>query len=626
MKLPTGSQAKSTNDQNSDQENQQNIVENIANKLLEPLKCPTPVDFNGRLSARSRMDTAQGTHSFFFGNNREDQLSSITPKSPFTNAFEFAFGRTGAPQSPFLNSKLTPGPESLGFRFSKPISSKKIEERPYYFKEEKIQKQAEQDNIYLSPEDEKIKKQKENSDNKLEIPQPSPRSKITKKEESSIDDQALVSSGSESSKTNSLKKKEKFRMRLQKLKLKKKEKQERDRKITERQDTSPNIFKKPFPSPRSSNLQKEKKPNFNLGANLLKVENTLNVPIQTQHQQQNSANLERSLVRIRYLLEQQRELYNEMNKIGVKPLIILPPVNSLDLKGLDDLGKSLNTSLVPDINLEVLKMKSLYESNFGQNGPLTGSIDQSRAALQFTPINSVFGITPAGKQGNVPSRLFSPNPAVFAVQQESSKEGSEFSFECQKLKKRSPDDKKRVLRPMRLEKMQTPNKEEISNDNNKVKTVKTLLSEIRNLQGPMLEQTPDGQFIDPKQKLKKPKKRIKCRCSTTKCLKLYCRCFKGGIYCDNCKCKDCHNTPDHVDEVVLAGIKKAMNITDNSNTTFEQRGNFINNLKNSTNNIFKGCTCKKTGCLLNYCECFKRGIGCSYLCECSNCQNDKAGN
>lgn len=35
------------------------------------------------------------------------------------------------------------------------------------------------------------------------------------------------------------------------------------------------------------------------------------------------------------------------------------------------------------------------------------------------------------------------------------------------------------------------------------------------------------------------------------------------------------------------------------------------------------CTCKKSACRKNYCECFRAGIKCSEECECLPCQNGK---
>lgn len=37
----------------------------------------------------------------------------------------------------------------------------------------------------------------------------------------------------------------------------------------------------------------------------------------------------------------------------------------------------------------------------------------------------------------------------------------------------------------------------------------------------------------------------RCNCKNSKCLKLYCDCFKTGMYCKGCSCRDCQNTEEH---------------------------------------------------------------------------------
>ena len=38
-----------------------------------------------------------------------------------------------------------------------------------------------------------------------------------------------------------------------------------------------------------------------------------------------------------------------------------------------------------------------------------------------------------------------------------------------------------------------------------------------------------------------------CKCSSSRCLKLYCECFRNGFFCDEklCTCKNCHNNEEH---------------------------------------------------------------------------------
>ncbi len=40
----------------------------------------------------------------------------------------------------------------------------------------------------------------------------------------------------------------------------------------------------------------------------------------------------------------------------------------------------------------------------------------------------------------------------------------------------------------------------------------------------------------------------------------------------------------------------------------------------------KGCNCKRSKCLKNYCECFQFGVQCSKQCKCYNCKNNEDRN
>lgn len=110
----------------------------------------------------------------------------------------------------------------------------------------------------------------------------------------------------------------------------------------------------------------------------------------------------------------------------------------------------------------------------------------------------------------------------------------------------------------------------------------------------------------------------KCTCKKTKCLKLYCECFaKTGFCGPKCKCKDCHNRESLQD---LRQIIIQETIEKNP-LAFASKYKKIEE-KNIKKLHSRGCNCKKTSCVKNYCECFNAGIGCSKLCHCSDCKND----
>ena len=92
----------------------------------------------------------------------------------------------------------------------------------------------------------------------------------------------------------------------------------------------------------------------------------------------------------------------------------------------------------------------------------------------------------------------------------------------------------------------------------------------------------------------------KCSCSKTQCNRKYCECFNSGNYCVDCNCKNCNNKPP-------------VNTYTNKHPSGELS-------KNKKNKII--CTCTKSGCNKNYCECFKNGQKCSPLCRCISCENN----
>uniref|UniRef100_A0A182TBG3 CRC domain-containing protein n=1 Tax=Anopheles maculatus TaxID=74869 RepID=A0A182TBG3_9DIPT len=114
-------------------------------------------------------------------------------------------------------------------------------------------------------------------------------------------------------------------------------------------------------------------------------------------------------------------------------------------------------------------------------------------------------------------------------------------------------------------------------------------------------------------------KKRPCNCTKSQCLKLYCDCFANGEYCYNCNCKDCFNTFDHANERQKA-IRSTLERNPNA---FKPKIGSIGSTDDGTRLHTKGCNCKRSGCLKNYCECYEGKIPCSSNCKCVGCRNNE---
>ncbi|CAG5867716.1 unnamed protein product [Menidia menidia] len=96
----------------------------------------------------------------------------------------------------------------------------------------------------------------------------------------------------------------------------------------------------------------------------------------------------------------------------------------------------------------------------------------------------------------------------------------------------------------------------------------------------------------------------------------YCDCFANGEFCNNCNCNNCFNNLEHETERQKA-IKTCL---DRNPEAFKPK---IGKGKEgeSDRRHSKGCNCKRSGCLKNYCECYEAKIMCSSICKCIGCKN-----
>jgi len=114
----------------------------------------------------------------------------------------------------------------------------------------------------------------------------------------------------------------------------------------------------------------------------------------------------------------------------------------------------------------------------------------------------------------------------------------------------------------------------------------------------------------------KKKKGVGCNCARSQCLRLHCKCFRDLKYCSwQCGCNGCCNTPSFDTERMFV-IDSTKRINPNAFTR-----KIVQTESQETVNS-EGCRCK-TGCSKKYCDCFRNGAGCSPICKCQHCKNQR---
>ena len=110
-------------------------------------------------------------------------------------------------------------------------------------------------------------------------------------------------------------------------------------------------------------------------------------------------------------------------------------------------------------------------------------------------------------------------------------------------------------------------------------------------------------------KVRKP-----CNCTKSMCLKLYCECFANGHFCNDCNCINCRNNIEY-DSDRSKAIKSCL---ERNPSAFKPK---IGRGGDDSRTHQKGCNCKRSGCLKNYCECYEARIPCTSRCKCIGCKN-----
>ena len=96
-----------------------------------------------------------------------------------------------------------------------------------------------------------------------------------------------------------------------------------------------------------------------------------------------------------------------------------------------------------------------------------------------------------------------------------------------------------------------------------------------------------------------------CNCEKSKCLKMYCNCYRAGNACsERCRCRQCYNTPVNQKNIQSSKLES-------------QR--IAEEAYQGSSEIY--CSCRRSFCEKSYCPCLRNKTGCSPKCKCFHCKN-----
>ncbi len=133
-----------------------------------------------------------------------------------------------------------------------------------------------------------------------------------------------------------------------------------------------------------------------------------------------------------------------------------------------------------------------------------------------------------------------------------------------------------------------------------------------------VKRVPRNNCGDINKKSKEVKKKIIkfCNCRNSKCLKLYCECFKQQGFCSHkCSCTNCFNTAD---QGKAARELEACATSPETKPATSEKSKKAE--KQSKENACI-CRCRRSNCLKSYCDCFANETSCGDSCGCQNCKN-----